>query len=341
MQKFSFDDFRQQGSEIDALKKQIIEHRLVHAVLITGQPGAGKRSLAGLIATSLMCSSEGDIPCGECDGCRLALAGEHPDITVIEKGNPISPDVQKGRATIPVEDIREMIRLCSRYAYGGGNRVVMIPDAENMTPQAQNSLLKILEEPPRNTFFLMTTGHPEQILTTVRSRCRNIKLIPWDENYIKTILVSSGVEQGIAEKTARVSGGSIGNAIRLSSDDTYWKLKDEIVKAFFENRKRSEVLNISTTWKDRKGLSDQLFDILEDTVRQFLKYRLFRDRKDYPEDYSKEWQRFAETAPLERFALLTDSITSARKQNASNVNFQAIIEQLLLTFIGECELWAE
>ena len=338
---FSFEDFRLQGPEIDALKKQITEHRLVHAVLITGQPGAGKRTLAHLVAESLMCTADRDIPCGECEGCRLARAGEHPDITVIEKGCPISPDVQKGRATIPVEDIREMIRLCSRYAYGGGNRVVMIPDAENMTPQAQNSLLKILEEPPKNTFFLMTTSHPEQILTTVRSRCRNIKLIPWDENYITETLVSSGVDHGLAVKASRVSGGSIGNAMKLSSDDTYWKLKDEIVKAFFCNRKRSEVLNISTSWKDRKGNSDQLFDILDDVVRQFLKYRLLHEKTDYPDGFPKEWQRFAESAPLERFTLLTDAISCARKQNASNVNFQAVIEQLLLTFIGECELWAE
>ncbi|MBR5961250.1 MAG: DNA polymerase III subunit delta' [Clostridia bacterium] len=338
---FSFDDFRPQGPEIDALQKQISEHRLVHAVLITGQPGSGKRTLASLVAVSLMCTTGTDIPCGKCEGCRLALAGEHPDITVIEKGNPISPDVQKGRATIPVEDIREMIRLCSRYAFGGGNRVVMIPDAENMTPQAQNSLLKILEEPPRNTFFLMTTSHPEQILTTVRSRCRNIKLIPWDESYIAETLTASGIDQETAAKAARVSGGSIGNAFRLSSDDSYWKMKDEIVKSFFCNRKRSEVLNISTSWKDRKGSADQLFDILEESVRLFLKYRLFNDRKDFPDEYSKEWQRFAESAPLERFSLLTDAIACARKQNASNVNFQAVVEQLLLTFIGECDLWAE
>ena len=269
----SFDDFILQGSEIGALRSQIAEHRLVHAVLITGQPGTGKRTLARLIAASLMCTSDKEIPCGQCEGCRLAVSGEHPDITVIEKGNPLSQEVQKGRATIPVEDIREMIRICNRYAYEGGNRVVIIQEAENMTPQAQNSLLKILEEPPQNTYFLITASHPEQLLTTVRSRCRSIKLIPWEEEYIRKTLIESGVDPAVAGKSAAASYGSIGNAITLSSDDTYWRKKDEVINAFFRNRSRSEILNISTAWKDQKASADQMFNIVEDCIQQM--YRLF------------------------------------------------------------------
>ena len=84
-----FKDFLQQGDEIAAIREQIREKRLVHALLIRGEPGVGKKTLAGLIATALMCNgNSGDLPCGVCSGCRLASSGEHPDIVTIEKGKP-------------------------------------------------------------------------------------------------------------------------------------------------------------------------------------------------------------------------------------------------------------
>ena len=113
----NFDDFSIQGNEINALCEQIEGQRLVHALLISGEPGTGKRTLAGLIAASLMCKAEKDMPCGTCIGCRLAASGEHPDIINIEKGKPLSQDVPKGRSTIPVDDIREMIRICSQFSF--------------------------------------------------------------------------------------------------------------------------------------------------------------------------------------------------------------------------------
>ena len=128
-----FEDFLPQGEEVTSLQSRIAEGKLVHALMITGEPGTGKRTLAALTASALMCRAQTGIPCGECAGCRMAASGEHPDITVIEKGVPLSPETAKGRSTIPVDDIREMIRICSQYPFEGGNRAVIVRDAENMT----------------------------------------------------------------------------------------------------------------------------------------------------------------------------------------------------------------
>ena len=323
------------------LQEQIREHRLVHALLIAGEPGTGKRTLAGLISGSLMCLSGYGIPCGKCSGCLMAASGEHPDITVVQKGIPLSPDIKKGRATIPVDDIREIIRVCSQYAFEGVNRAIQILDAENMTIQAQNALLKILEEPPENTFFILTSCHPEQLLPTIRSRCRSIKLNPWDDSYIVSVLTESGTDSDKAFKAAKEASGSIGKALKLAADEDYWKMRGDIMNDFFRLHSRSEILGISTAWKDRKAEADVFFGILESNINAMLRYRIGTRDSGLIEEFPEPWQRFAASADLGQFTYLADRICEARKQCFFNVNFQAVVEQLLLSLAGEREKWAK
>ena len=332
-----FEDFRPQGEEISLLRKQLKENRLGHATLITGMEGTGKRTLARLIAEALLCTGEGERPCGECKGCRMAFAGEHPDLIVLRRGTPLSQEVRAGRTTIPVDDIREVIRILSAHSFEGGKRVVIVENAEHMTPQAQNSLLKTLEEPPEETFFLLTSAHPEALLSTIISRCRRLKLKPWEMAYIRNVLEDQGISADRAMESARDADGSIGRALALAGDEAYWKMRAGVMEAFFHTTRRSEILRISGEWKDRKDQAEALFTILENCVNSLMRFRVTGEGNlaGFPEG----WTRMAREGEKDAFPRLFDAITQARRQLQANVNFQALFEQLLIVFTGEGVKW--
>ncbi len=336
--KRTLDDFGLQGEEILSLRSQIELNRMVHAVLITGEQGLGKRTLATLLAAALLCRREGKKPCGECRDCLQAENLQHPDLISVEKK----------RSSISVDEIREVIRKCGETSFEGGNRVVLIAEAGDMTPSAQNSLLKILEEPQDGTYFILTSSHPEQLLITVKSRCRLVRMKPWPLDYVEKTLTEAGIDAELARQAARDAGGSIGVAMTLAGDSAYWETRREILQTFLEPKGRSGVLAFSTAWKERKQEAETLFAILERCVAGMLRGRLdggVPGKTEAPEKNGENlppaWQRFAREAGPERFAFLLDAIGEARKKTAANVNFQAVIEQLLLCFIGEGEVWAK
>ena len=144
-------------------------HRgLSHACILSGPAGSGKKTLAGLLSAALVCSGDGEAPCGVCPNCRKALAGIHPDIVTVEP---------QGRELV-VAQIRELRADAYVRPNEAGRKVYCIRQAQSMNASAQNALLKLLEEGPAYASFLLLTDNTAALLPTIRSRCQILTLLP-------------------------------------------------------------------------------------------------------------------------------------------------------------------
>ncbi|TSE00816.1 DNA polymerase III subunit delta' [Skermania sp. ID1734] len=185
---------------------------MTHSWLFTGPPGSGRSVAAMCFAAALQCTSEGDPGCGTCHACTTTMAGTHGDVRrVIPEGLSIS-----------VAEMRGIVQIAARRPSTGRWQVVIIEDADRLTEGAANALLKIVEEPPERTVFLLCapTVDPEDISVTLRSRCRHIHLVTPGAAAIAEVLVArDGLDRHVAEWAASVSGGHVGRARRLATDE--------------------------------------------------------------------------------------------------------------------------
>lgn len=333
-------DFARQGAVYDGLMRTLESGSYVHAYLISGMAGMGKRTLAKLMAQYLLCErEEGTKPCGVCPSCIRARDDNHPDVLVVQPGKPISSQVDVGRKTIPVEDIRAVIEITGRHTFEGGRRIVIVHQADKMTTAAQNALLKTLEEPVDGTIFLLVTDAPELLLPTIVSRCRALRLHPWPDEVILSTLIRRGIPESRAREALQVSGGSIGRALNIAADEAFWQRRQSVMNDFFALSGRSDILRISTAWRERKDAADELLNDLEDMIRTLLMVRLRRRDEAALADYPEPWRRMATQAELDTFTRLSDAVVTARRFRASQVTWQAVVEKLLLCLMEERSKW--
>ncbi|OBK79340.1 DNA polymerase III subunit delta' [Mycobacterium sp. 1164985.4] len=186
---------------------------MTHAWLITGPPGSGRSVAALCFAAALQCTSDGVPGCGECRACTTTMAGTHADVRRI---------VPEG-LSIGVDEMRTIVQIASRRPGTGRWQVVVIEDADRLTEGAANALLKVVEEPPPSTVFLLCAPSvdPEDIAITLRSRCRHVALVTPTVDAIADVLMDSdGLPEADARWAASVSGGHVGRARRLATDES-------------------------------------------------------------------------------------------------------------------------
>ena len=195
----------------DSAHSTVATGTMTHAWLITGPPGSGRSIAALCFAAALQCTSDGVPGCGECRACMTAMAGTHADVRRI---------VPEG-LSIGVDEMRSIVQIASRRPGTGRWQVVLIEDADRLTEGAANALLKVVEEPPPSTVFLLCAPSvdPEDIAITLRSRCRHVALVtPPVEAIAQVLIDTDGLSADEARWAASVSGGHVGRARRLAVD---------------------------------------------------------------------------------------------------------------------------
>lgn len=195
----------------DSAHDAAVTGTMTHAWLITGPPGSGRSVAALCFAAALQCTSDGTPGCGQCRACTTTMAGTHADVRrIIPEG-----------LSIGVDDMRAIVQIASRRPSTGRWQIVVVEDADRLTEGAANALLKVVEEPPPSTVFLLCAPSvdPEDIAITLRSRCRHVALVTPSTPAIAQVLIDrDGLGEQQARWAASVSGGHVGRARRLATD---------------------------------------------------------------------------------------------------------------------------
>ena len=181
------------------------------SLIFAGPSGVGKRMAALALAQLVNCLDPRDEDaCGECASCRRIARGVHADVVVVEPGES---------GTIKIDAIRDVIERAAYRPFEGRRRVVIIDEAEQIVPAAQDALLKTLEEPPNGTTFVLVTAAPEMLLPTIRSRCQRLRFGRLSPADVAGVLVATqDYSEEEAHTAAAVSDGSVGQALEESSE---------------------------------------------------------------------------------------------------------------------------
>ncbi len=207
---------RGHDSLVEHLDRAFRDGRAPHAYLIVGPPHVGKGTLAVNIAQRVNCTNADDAPCGSCTQCQRIASGSHADVQVISTA---SESDGASRRQIGISTIRELQHQTSLKPYEGSTRVYIFDGAEEMSTEAANAVLKVLEEPPDQVLFLLLTAMEDVVLPTIRSRCHRIELHPLPIAAVAEELTSSGLAgPEEAEVLARLSRGCLGWALSAARE---------------------------------------------------------------------------------------------------------------------------
>jgi len=283
--------------QIEQLQKEMRQEKVAHAYLFSGIEGIGKKRVAFGLAQALNCTSSNEIPCEKCSACQKIAKCIHPDVSLIEPDGKV----------IKVDVLRDLKQKAYLHPLEGKSKVFILEDAHKMTESSQNALLKILEEPPQQTYFILLTHQSNRLLPTIRSRSRLTEFNPLAEEIIEGKLVQDGISVDEAKARARLSQGSLLVATALDLElfqetRTKWE-------TLRNDPKPTHILALSEAWSAQ---DEKILPILN-TLSSLTHEKLMQsDDKTETDQWAKHWTAIETTKyRLETYAnkrLLLESL---------------------------------
>jgi DNA polymerase-3 subunit delta' len=264
----------------DILIRSANTKRIGHAYIFEGQDGVGRLSAAKAFAQRMICENplDGDA-CGVCTACCQCQRGNHPDRQVVT--NQLY-DASKKSTDILVDTIRSMKRDIYIKPYAAERKVYIVPKADTMNVYAQNSLLKVLEEPPEYCVIILIAENSNMFLPTILSRAPILKFYPLHENEVKEYLVRNFSDPDKIDIAAKMSGGSIGKAKQLLENTDIMELRDDLlehVSSLLGSRRKS-IYDLALFLKQNKDEIDFLMGVLQDFFRDLMYIKKTEDETE-------------------------------------------------------------
>ncbi len=322
-----FTDIIGQEQIKEHLQNAISMKKVSHAYIINGERSSGKEFIARIFAMALQCEQGGTEPCGECHSCRQAMSNNQPDIIYIGHEKP---------NTIGVEDIRGQINNdIGIKPYSSPRKIYIMNEGEKMTVQAQNALLKTLEEPPEYAVILILTTNVEALLPTILSRCVVLNMKPVLDAQVKKYLMEElGVPDYKANICVAFARGNIGKAKLLASSEEFEKVKDEAITLvkYINDMEINEIVKAIKKITEYKFDVNDYLDILSVWYRDVLLYKATKDINSLIfKDELPQIRRVADRSTYEGIETIVNALQQAKRRLEANVNFDLTMELLLLT----------
>ncbi len=326
MAKFS--DIVGQEQLKEHLQNAIELNKVSHAYIINGERNSGKEFIVKVFAMSLQCENrKNGEPCGECHSCKQALSGNHPDIIFVSHEKP---------NVIGVDDIRGQINGdVAIKPYRGPKKIYIMNEGEKMTVQAQNALLKTLEEPPEYAVILILTTNVDSLLPTILSRCVILNMKPAKDAQIKEFLMREmQIPDYKADICVAFARGNVGKARLLAKSEEFDKVKEEaitLLKNIYDMEMHEIVAAIKKITEYKFEINDYL-DILAIWYRDVLLFKathdvnglIFREEIQYI-------RKVADRSTYEGIETIIEALEKSKQRLNANVNFDLTMELLLLT----------
>lgn len=323
----SFKDVVGHKDILKYISSAVENNRVSHAYILNGERGSGKKMLANLFAMTLLCETGDNEPCGKCHSCKQAESGNHPDIIRVTHEKPNS---------ISVDDIRTQVNnTVDIKPYQGPYKVYIIPQADMMTPQAQNAILKTIEEPPSYAVFLLLTENAEILLPTINSRCVMLKLRNIKDTLIKKYLMENlEIPDYKADMCTAFAQGNMGRAIMLANSDHFNEIREEAVQ-LLKHISEMELNEIVAAVKNISVYKLEITDYLDIIMIWYRDVLLYKATKEIDKvvfkDQLQSIKEQARKSSYEGIELILESLEKAKARLKANVNFDLVMELLFLT----------